>query len=392
MHPAGAMVEAFSQIQGCVLVMDGDRARAARRSAQLTSSGWRTMIAAEPAEAMVAARSGDVDAALLYVSADEAEAMDLPCVLRLAAEVPYLPVVVVTPQPGERVRCQFLDSGADAIVSNAVSSAELCAHLRALVRVKHLHDELQASRQALAASLARERELMAQLRRDNAHLVTLCQTDPLTHLQNIRHFDAFLENEFKITRRYGRKISLLVLDLDHFKVVNDTHGHPSGDYVLKEFAVILKRSVRDSDVVARTGGEEFSIVLPDAGRTQARRFAQRIRQTVRRRIFNVHAEDIHVTTSVGSASYPEDAEITDAQMLVYSADQALLRAKQRGRDQVVCFHELEPDERRRLRRQYQSSRLRRAANRGDELPAGHTDLQLRLEALYALSTASRLQP
>lgn len=365
------MAESSSDSLGCILVMDEDRARSAHRCAQLTAEGWRTVQAADPAEALVYIRAEGVDLALLQLAAGEAEAMDLPRVVRMAAEVPHLPVVAMAPELAEETRCQFLDSGADQILPDTISQAELAARLRALMRAKWLQDELQASREALTASLARERELMAQLRRDNAHLLTLCTMDPLTHLQNIRHFDAFLESQFKIARRYHRRISLLVLDLDHFKVVNDTHGHPSGDYVLKEFAVILKQSVRDSDVVARTGGEEFSIILPDAGRAQSRQFARRIGAAARQRKFIVYAQQIHVTTSIGAASYPEDVEIADAQMLVYFADQALLRAKQRGRDRAAAFHQFPPAERRRLREQYLKSRPRRRAGRADPAILAH---------------------
>jgi len=353
------MTETLSDIRARAVVMDADRARSARRCAQLTAASWQAVQAADAAEALAAVHAGDIDVVLLHVTADEAEAMDLPGVLRLAAGVGHLPVIILAPEPPEATRCQFLDSGADDIVCDTISPAELVARLRALLRAKLLQDELETSRAALAASLERERALLAQLRRDNARLLTLCSTDPLTHLQNIRHFDSFLESEFRVARRYGRELSVLVFDLDHFKVVNDTHGHPSGDYVLKEFAVILKRCVRDSDVVARTGGEEFSIILPHAGRDQAHRFAQRIRRAAGERRFIVYGRDIHVTTSIGSASYPADAEITEAHMLVYFADQALLRAKQLGRDRLVSFHELDGPARVQMRRQYLASRPRR---------------------------------
>jgi diguanylate cyclase (GGDEF)-like protein len=346
------MQQSLTQILGRALVMDSDRARSARNCARLTSAGWQTMQAADAAEALAAVNEGDVDVALLHLPADEAEATDLPRVLRLAAKVPHMPVVVLAPAPPEQTRCQFLDSGADEIVPDDVSAVELAARLRALMRAKALQDQLQASREALSASLARERTLLAQMRRDNAHLLSLCSTDPLTHLYNLRHFDSILESEFKIARRYGRHLSVLVFDLDHFKVVNDTHGHPSGDYVLKEFAVILKRCARDSDVVARTGGEEFSVVLPNAGRAQAGRLAQRIRRTVSQRKFIVYGNNIHVTTSIGSASYPEDAEITEPHMLTYYADQALLRAKQLGRDRTSSFANFDAGERRSLRQAY----------------------------------------
>ena len=350
------MTDILPQNQGRVLVLDPDRARCARRCAKLILNGWHTVQACHEADALAAVRAGEVDLVLLQVDPDVLEAEDLPNVLRLAADIPYLPVVVVAARPSEAMRCRFLDSGADDVVDESISPAELTSRLRALMRAKILQDELRISRAALSASLARERALLAQLRRDNAHLLTLCTTDPLTRLQNVRHFDSFLESQFKIARRYRRPLSALVLDIDHFKVVNDTHGHPCGDYVLKEVAVILKRSVRDSDFVARTGGEEFSIILPNTGRAQTRRFAQRIRKAVRAHCFGVHGRDIRVTTSVGTACYGEDPEITDAHMLVYFADQALLRAKQQGRDRVIAFHELDEQTRSRLRRQFTRSR------------------------------------
>jgi len=350
------MGDALPDIRARVLVMDYDRARGARRCGQLTSAGWHALHASDEVGALTAVRASEIDIALLRLPAADAEATDLPRVLRLAAEVPHMPVVVLADGPDEPTRCHFLDSGADDICPDDVSSAELSARLRALMRAKVLQDQLSASREALAESLARERALLKHVRRDNARLATLCTTDPLTHLQNIRHFDAFLERQFKIARRYERRLSLLMFDLDHFKIVNDTHGHPSGDYVLKEFAVILKRCVRDSDVVARTGGEEFSIILPNAGRAQARRFAERIRREARQRKFIVFGQQIHVTTSIGVGSYPQDAEITEAHMLTYCADQALLAAKALGRDRVVAFAELDADIRRALRRQYLTSR------------------------------------
>ena len=350
------MSELFSGNSGLVMIVDADGERSARRCDQLASAGWRTVCAATPVEALSVVRSGGVDAVILHTRGCPAEATGLVASMRIDASAPCLPVIVLDCEPDENTRCRFLNAGADDVAGENISPAELDARLRAILRGKALHDELHAATEALSASLTRERALLKQLRRDNAHLLTLSTTDPLTHLQNIRYFDSFLENVFKIARRYNRSLSLLTFDLDHFKVVNDSYGHPSGDYVLKEFAVILKRAVRDSDVVARTGGEEFSIILPDAGRDQARRFAQRIRRAVSGRKFAVYGQNIHVTTSIGSATYPKDAEITDTNMLVYLADQALLRAKQWGRDRFVAFSDLDASIRYQLRRQFQTAR------------------------------------
>ncbi|MDY6913263.1 MAG: GGDEF domain-containing protein, partial [Planctomycetota bacterium] len=233
-----------------------------------------------------------------------------------------------------------------------ISGRELSARIRAQLRLKELNENLAASRAALQQSLRRERELLAKLRRDNAHLRVLATTDPLTHAQNVRAFQDILVHSFRVAKRYGQTLSLLMMDADHFKLINDSFGHPSGDYVLKELAVIFTQSVRESDVVARIGGEEFAVILPDADNEQAAAFAERIRAEVYARKFIVFKKHIHVTISIGSATYPSDAEITDPEMLMYFADQALLYAKEAGRDRVVRVCDLDMSVRRRMRHQY----------------------------------------
>ena len=335
-----------------ILFLCGPDDDAAARAEQLALAGWSVIHVDDQVEALAACRSKNVDLALLHLPADDVLATDLPDVLRRVAPAEYLPVMVLVHQPQQHQRCRFLDSGADDVVCQATAPAELVARIRALLRIKDLHDQLSSSRAALAQTLGRERKLLARLRRDNAHLQDLCTTDPLTHVGNVRCLRDILEHEFRIARRYNQPLSMLMLDVDHFKVINDMYGHPSGDYVLKEIAVIMKQSVRESDVVARTGGEEFSVLLPKAGPDQAARFAERIRKEVYLRKFTVYAKDIHVTISIGSATYPADAEITSEEMLVYFADQALLLAKEQGRDRVVAVREMPTEVRRRMRRQH----------------------------------------
>ena len=335
-----------------ILLMHKQSPGARRLCGRLNLAGWQVVQAGDEIEALEAAKSMDLGAAVLHFPIDEVVDMDLPNVLRAVAPGGYLPVIVVTEEPAEQQRCRFLDSGADDIFRPEAPSAELTARLRALLRVKKLHDQLCDSRAALEEALRRERRLLAKLRKDNKHLHHLATTDSLTRAQNLRSFRDILEHEFKVATRYAQPLSLLMLDVDHFKVVNDTHGHPSGDYVLKELAVILKQVTRESDVVARTGGEEFTVVLPKADPAQAAKFAERIRGEVSTRKFIVYGQQIHVTVSIGAACYPSDAEITEPEMLVQLADQALYRAKEDGRDRVVAFHDLDPAVRRRLCRQY----------------------------------------
>jgi diguanylate cyclase (GGDEF)-like protein len=321
----------------------------------LRLAGWDVLWAGDAVEAFVAVKSRNLDLVVLHYPVDEAIDMDLPNVLRGVAPAGYLPIMIVAADAADPLRCQYLDSGADDVVSGRTSASEMVARVRALLRIKRLHDELADSRRALQQSMKREQKLLAKLRRDNAQLQKLCTTDPLTHVQNVRSFREILAHQFRIARRYRNSLTLMTMDVDHFKVINDSHGHPSGDYVLKEMAVILKRSVRESDVVARTGGDEFSILLPKADRTQASKFADRIRREVYVRKFEVYGQRIHATLSIGIASYPQDAEIIVPGMLIYFADQALLLAKEQGRDRFAAVRDIPRDARARLQMQYRHS-------------------------------------
>ena len=332
--------------------MDADAASTGNLCARLESAGLTACHVTNEIEALSTVRNHPIDLAVLHWPVDDAADISLPDVLREVSSAPYLPVLILAEGAAEQQRCRFLNSGADDVISGNTSAEEMMARLRALLRVKDLQDQLTASRSALQDALDRERRLLAKLRRDNENLHKQATTDSLTRVQNVRSFQDILAHEFRTARRYNHSLSLLMLDVDHFKVVNDTHGHPSGDYVLKELAVILKRNVRESDVIARTGGEEFAVILPHADHKKAASFAERIRRDVYGRDFIVYEHDIHVTISIGSATYPDDAETTEPEMLVYFADQALLEAKEAGRDRVVEFCRLDRTVRQRLRRQY----------------------------------------
>ena len=337
-----------------ILLLDGDAPAAARRGEQLEQAGLRVERAADEIGALAAVRTDGIDLVLLHLSVADSAAMDFPNVLRRVSAAPYLPVIILSDTPTGDHSCALLDSGADDVIGPATSPTETLSRIRAMLRVKGLQDQLGTSRAALAAALRRERKLLAKLRRDNTLLHTLATTDPLTQVHNVRSFQSILEHEFQIARRYNQPLSLLMIDVDHFKAVNDTFGHVLGDYVLRELAVILRLSTRESDVVARTGGEEFSAILPRTTRAQAARFAERIRSQVQQRDFVISDRIIRITVSVGCATYPADAEITSADMHVYYADQALLQAKDLGRNRVVAVSELSPAERRRVRRQYRA--------------------------------------
>ncbi len=161
----------------------------------------------------------------------------------------------------------------------------------------------------------------------------LSMTDGLTGLYNHRHFHEQLELEVKRAQRYDLNLSLIMIDLDHFKKFNDSYGHLEGDSLLRKIAQILKSSLRETDFVARYGGEEFAVILPETNKAGASFAAERVRKTLSEQTFGeVGAK---MTISLGVASYPDDAVLrTD---LIKKADEALYRAKKEGRNRTCLF-------------------------------------------------------
>jgi diguanylate cyclase (GGDEF)-like protein len=176
---------------------------------------------------------------------------------------------------------------------------------------------------------------------DRAHMYKRLQrmsiTDGLTGIANRRHFIERFRLEFLRSMRNGYPISVLMIDIDHFKKVNDTYGHLVGDEILSATARTLAQQLREIDFLARFGGEEFVIFLPETGCDGAAKVAERIRGAVERSEYKAYDEKLHVTVSVGTATYPQDGD--DKDVLIERADAALYRAKQQGRNRVVAYTE-----------------------------------------------------
>lgn len=173
------------------------------------------------------------------------------------------------------------------------------------------------------------------LGRHEEDLERISITDSLTGLKNQRYFRARLDEEFESARRHSRPLSLLTMDLDFFKRVNDTHGHPMGDRLLAEVARAFAGQVRKGETLARVGGEEFSILLPGITLKKARQVGERIRQDVKKiRLATRRGEEVTVTVSLGLAC-ASPGKAGSAESLVARADKALYKAKAQGRDRLV---------------------------------------------------------
>lgn len=167
-----------------------------------------------------------------------------------------------------------------------------------------------------------------------ARLEELATTDGLTGCFNKRYFNDELKQRMQAAQRFGRKLSLIIVDLDHFKTVNDTYGHHTGDVVIQELGQILRRLKRETDVVSRFGGEEFCLLCEETTSEGAFLLAERVRQELEHTAFETDLGSLRVTASLGLATYPEHGK--DKQALFAAADRALYAAKHNGRNQVAA--------------------------------------------------------
>jgi len=266
--------------------------------------------------------------------ADRAVTPDMePAVLAIATWVMHRNQEFVTPDLARDVRVTNPHAGA------AVAFPLSCRGRRvgALVAL----DRQPSGREPrLSASLLRAVRILlepATVAIDNALLLkradTLSVTDDLTHLYNSRYLNLVLRRETKRTSRSGRPLSLLFIDLDGFKAVNDTHGHLFGSRALVEAAAVIRRCARETDVVSRFGGDEFALVLPDTGGEGAFAVGERIRERIAaHRFLAGDGLDIHLTVSVGVATLPDVA--ASAEELVQAADKAMYLVKDSGKNGI----------------------------------------------------------
>jgi diguanylate cyclase (GGDEF)-like protein len=171
---------------------------------------------------------------------------------------------------------------------------------------------------------------------DNRSLQYANRVDPLTRLYNRGYMNDRLREEMLRTSRTNRPFTMMLLDIDHFKKVNDTHGHPAGDEILVGLAALLKRSCRASDAICRYGGEEIALLLVDTPLTGAKIFAENIRKTIENESFSIpDGKSLRITASMGLAEFPSQAASMGE--LIKHADDALYKAKREGRNSWRAF-------------------------------------------------------
>ncbi|MFW2366765.1 MAG: HDOD domain-containing protein [Desulforhopalus sp.] len=198
-------------------------------------------------------------------------------------------------------------------------------------------DYEQMNKQLILAKIHLE-NLSKELEDKNRRLRDLVNIDGLTGVYNHRYFQHSLDQEISRTIRHRSSLSILLIDIDHFKKFNDTFGHQAGDFVLTEFADCIRTNIRQYDTLARYGGEEFVVILPETNNEQGLCVAEKLRTIIEKHSFSNEGETYHVTASFGQASAdPADDDDFSKNELISQADKALYEAKKKGRNQVVTY-------------------------------------------------------
>ena len=310
-----------------LLLVEDSQAQGAHVKTILERSGYKVDWASSGIEGLRLARTNAPELVILDVVMEDLDGFAVCRWLKLHEDTRDIPILMLTVKSDLEHKVEGLQTGADDYLAKPFEPRELEARVFALLRTKAAQAELRKRNTQLESMLH--------------NVEALAVTDPLTGLFNRRRFMDVLRREFAVTKRYRNALSCVMIDLDHFKAVNDGFGHVAGDTVLKLVATKLNENVREVDVVTRYGGEEFVILLPHTSKEGARLVAIRIADVIRKLSFDFEAGQASLTASFGVADVG-DVPGDNPEDLVKAADAAMYEAKRLGRDRVVMYEPAPP--------------------------------------------------
>jgi diguanylate cyclase (GGDEF)-like protein len=256
--------------------------------------------------------SSPVDIILCDLEMPRIDGFKFLTMMKSRPELQDTPVIMLTGRDDRELKIKGLEQGASDYITKPFDAEELVARVKVHLKIKNLQDDLK---------------------RTNELLLELSNTDHLTGLFNRRYLMEALGKEVQRSVRKSGNLSLIILDIDHFKQVNDTHGHLQGDVVLQKVALQLQKELRAYDTAARYGGEEFIAVLPDATLNEAVFVAERVRASVEATKFSGALSPLKLTVSIGVARFSSPG-CTTVDSFIKLADDSLYRAKANGRNRV----------------------------------------------------------
>jgi diguanylate cyclase (GGDEF)-like protein len=305
-----------------VLMVEDSRLSLEVYAQRLERRGYAVATATSAEEARQRLEEGLPDIVLLDVFMPKVSGFEFLRELRAAPRTSTTPVILISALSDTKHIVEGLELGANDYVTKPIVMPILTARMEALLR---------------SAELVRRLEVQTEL------LSKLAAFDDLTGAYNRRSMFHHLEAELSRCKRYGRSVATLMIDIDHFKRVNDSHGHLVGDQVLRWIVATMQSELRAMDLLCRYGGEEFCAILPETNNAGAVRAAERVRTAVERSRFSHEGVELSLTISVGGSSWTNAAgsEVPD---LLAKADEALLEAKRAGRNAVRIASEPKPAE------------------------------------------------
>jgi diguanylate cyclase (GGDEF)-like protein len=316
-----------------VLIVDDDPAHVRHVREGLAPQGYVFKEAHDGTQALSAIRQARPDLILMDVEMPGLGGVEVCRIIKANSGeggFGFIPVILMTARQAAG-KVEGLELGADDYLVKPFDMLELGARVKSMLRLKALQDALIEKNRELDRAnkeLARKRE----------ELLALSRTDPLTSLSNRRYFEERLEEEFARARRYRSPLSLVMLDIDYFKRINDTFGHPFGDEVLRAVAQVTRARLREVDLLARYGGEELIALLPETSPADSLIACERVREAIEALQLDYTGLDgtkrvVRCTASLGVASVPSPT-LQTAEDLLRAADECLYAAKGAGRNRV----------------------------------------------------------
>jgi len=296
-----------------ILVVDDNKVIRQLATTLLTKKNHTVITAENGAQAIEMASAHCPLVILLDVVMPDFDGYEVCKRLKSDVRTKDIPIIMVTGKTESVDKIRGFDLGAADYVTKPFDHGELLARVATQLKMKLLWDELQQKNQQLEENVKR---------------------DGLTNLYNNRYFHECIKEEFSRAVRYKIPLSCSILDIDHFKKVNDTYGHLAGDEILRMVAQLILNSTRDVDFAARYGGEEFALLLPHTEILKARIVCERIRKNIASETFTWEGTEIKITVSLGLSGIPDDTPRTPDD-LIKAADQCLYAAKADGRNRVM---------------------------------------------------------
>ena len=309
-----SLAECRAMTTANILIIDDSESatQAACRALASCGDAYRTVTAKDGLDGFKVLITSPVDLVLCDLMMKGMDGFKFLGLKRARPALGDIPVIMLTGAGAVTEKVKALDGGAADYLTKPFDDAELIARVRVHLKLRALQQEL---------------------REKNEKLEELSNTDELTRLANRRHFMQVAEIELLRAKRYEHSLSCILIDLDHFKRVNDTYGHLAGDEVLRTVSSAIRSNVRQQDVAARYGGEELIIVLPETDVVGAEVVAERYRARIESLDIVYDGLQIAVTGSFGVATFP-DCDVDRVAALIGAADSALYQAKEQGRNRV----------------------------------------------------------